>query len=354
MTQPSSVDPQRNDHVVDADATPVHRRRLFTAADAARVLCAVVAVMLLLSWLDADAISAHLRRANPFAISWLLVMSLVVVVVEAVRILPFLRTAKAGLWISVQLNLVAGFFGHFLPSAVGGDAYKVFFIRQRGYTVGQALAAVIIDRGTSFAIIVTCGLVYVLLAPLPQSTQAALTDALQQLQLLASNNIIGAMFAFTVLLAAAALFARKVIGRLKQMQQQLFATVGIAGRRVMAHVLFWSVVTWLARVVLFDAMLRSAGITLPLGTHILALTMIYVSLVLPISFGNIGVQESITVAVYSQFAAVPPEAAAAAAILMRAALWAVGLLGGAVWLARRGQWTAAQQHGDATSLDTSD
>ncbi len=50
--------------------------------------------------------------------------------------------------------LAGSFLSLFLPSNIGGDAYRVYYVRQRGYHTAHSLASVLADRLSGFVVLV--------------------------------------------------------------------------------------------------------------------------------------------------------------------------------------------------------
>ncbi len=60
--------------------------------------------------------------------------------------------------------LVAGFFSMFLPSNIGGDAYRVYAVAKKGSGAARSFASVLADRLTGFMAVVILGFVFCVIA----------------------------------------------------------------------------------------------------------------------------------------------------------------------------------------------
>ena len=64
----------------------------------------------------------------------------------------------------VAKYLISGFFGMFLPSNIGGDAYRVIAVARKGSGAARSFASVLADRLTGFIAVVILGFVFCVLA----------------------------------------------------------------------------------------------------------------------------------------------------------------------------------------------
>jgi uncharacterized membrane protein YbhN (UPF0104 family) len=97
---------------------------------------------------DLAAVFDALRRANiGFAV---LAFGLVVaaLVLGAFRWIPYLRGLgfEVPVGEAVRLSLIGGFFNAFLPTGIGGDAYKALRLTRGRRTLTDAFASVVLDR----------------------------------------------------------------------------------------------------------------------------------------------------------------------------------------------------------------
>ncbi len=97
---------------------------------------------------------------------------LVSVLVTAVRwwFLLRLQEIHISLWEAIRLTFLGNFFNMFMPSTVGGDAFKAYYIAKHTPRVGAVLVSIFVDRilgmteltllaGVSLAVVLAAGLV---------------------------------------------------------------------------------------------------------------------------------------------------------------------------------------------------
>lgn len=68
-----------------------------------------------------------------------------------------------GLWRLTRSYLIGTFFNLFLPSSIGGDAYRIYDVSKRSSRAAEGFASVFADRFTGFLAIAAWGLVFSLL-----------------------------------------------------------------------------------------------------------------------------------------------------------------------------------------------
>lgn len=65
-----------------------------------------------------------------------------------------------GLWRLTRSYLIGTFFNLFLPSSIGGDAYRIYDVSKRSSRAAEGFASVFADRFTGFLAIAAWGLVF--------------------------------------------------------------------------------------------------------------------------------------------------------------------------------------------------
>ena len=65
-----------------------------------------------------------------------------------------------GLWRLARSYLIGTFFNLFLPSSIGGDAYRIYDVSKRSSRAAEGFASVFADRFTGFLAIAAWGLVF--------------------------------------------------------------------------------------------------------------------------------------------------------------------------------------------------
>jgi glycosyltransferase 2 family protein len=232
---------------------------------------------------------------------------------------------------ALRLYLIGSFYGVVLPGVLGGDAVRVALCRARtGASLSPIIASVAIERGLGLwgvALIGTIGAFSI--APALRSTVGphvlwiALVLALcAPLALLVSLRCSG--------LALRLLRARVVRDWAPSLATSLEATVaqlrslpwGLTLKTLLVSTLFQS-----SEIFVFSYFGSLLGIEAPFAFYVFVVPLIYLSTVLPISLGGVGVREGVLVWMLAKIG-VPASAGVLLAFLAYLNRVAVALIGG--------------------------
>jgi hypothetical protein len=126
-----------------------------------------VAVSAGLMWLLYRRIDlAHVRetfaQTRPGPVVVLYVLLLLNTVINAFKWKQLLKANDSNVPLIdlVGSYLAGNFLSLFLPSNIGGDAYRVYYVRQRGHRTAHSLASVLADRLSGFVVLVAFAFVF--------------------------------------------------------------------------------------------------------------------------------------------------------------------------------------------------
>jgi uncharacterized protein (TIRG00374 family) len=250
-----------------------------------------------------------------FAWRWRVVLRAIGVIVPAADVL--------------RQYLIGMFFSNLLPTAVGGDAVKVYYLgRSAGYA--EAGASVLVDRILGFAWLAFIG------AGLAWSVPAG--SSLFELN---RALLTGFAAGFVVLLSAARLVAIERIapawirGRpwCDRVEKVLgFVRTGACRPAALAAGAVATIVYVTVITVLYQLFFRLAGVTPPaFAAVMLAVVSAGIFVNVPISVNGIGLREQLHYLLFSALG-VPKEVAVSVSLLMFAHMLLLSLLGWAAWL----------------------
>ena len=299
---------------------------------AAKVLISGGLLVFLVRSVDADSMLVALAQADPLLMLGVVALLFALIPVLALRwntIMAALQI-RVEYWRAFRVVLIGMFFNQLLPSAIGGDAYRVWALGKRGLPFSHVLNTVVLDRGV--ALIATLAVTAFGLSRIdeliPPGTARVLSMTLLAL-------VVGGVCAGMLLLFFAArmpdggLFSRYALLR---MIKKSAADVVLLVRNPKA----------LMFVVLVSVVLNistSASIWLiavALGKHPGLLDCIYVIptvmvfAMIPISVAGWGVREGGMVVALGLLG-IEPAAALATSLLFGASLVAIGIPGGVAW-----------------------
>lgn len=253
-------------------------------------------------------------QGGVFALRWHLMLRAVGMAQSAVSVLRIV-------WIGL-------FFNQVLPSSVGGDAVRIWYLRQSGVGLGDAFLGVMGER-----VIQVLGLSALIALGLP-GLHRMLPD--HPLPAVVAALVLAVLLAVSVLLSFDRLFRRwghwplvALLGRLAVMLRRLFAQplrwLLLLLLSILGHGLIVLSIYTLARGLGLDLGLGQALVLVPLA--------MFVTLI-PVSVAGWGVREGALAAGFG-LVGVPLEAAIVVSVLFGLAAVLQGLPGGALWVLGR-------------------
>jgi uncharacterized membrane protein YbhN (UPF0104 family) len=312
------------------------RRFFFLGAKAA------VSAVLLYLVLRGAGWHAVVQRLRDIDLVWLTVTVLILlaqVFIGALRWREIVQQCGIDLPIgrAWRLSMIGAFFNQTLPSTMGGDAARIWFLARGEGGWRTATYSVLIDRATGAAALATLVLVC-----LPWTLELV-RNPVGRLALLLIGA--GTLLAFLAFLALGALRQTRLART--WVTHHLTSAAAIAGRLVVSpraggEVAALSLLVHLMSVVAAWTIAKALAVPLDL-THALFLVppVILISMI-PISIAGWGVRENAMAAAFA-YAGLPQSDGLVVSLLFGAAFFLVGAIGGAVWVAtaeRARTWAA--------------
>ena len=233
---------------------------------------------------------------------------------------------------AVALTFVGLLFNQVLPTAVGGDAIRAWQLRAAGRGWGEAVTAVLLDRGSGVLVLAVLTAIAVVLEP-----SGAFAPLRGVLFAVAAAGIAGAG-----LLAAADRLAL-----LPARARKLLASSGVpAGARVVfatrlvLPAVAWSAVSHLLAALAVYWLGAALGLNAAIGPFVAATLCMLLAAMIPLSYAGWGIREVGAVWLFAKLA-IPAESALAISMLFGAALLVAALPGAAFWLAPSREQRAA-------------
>ncbi|WP_247497541.1 lysylphosphatidylglycerol synthase transmembrane domain-containing protein [Bradyrhizobium sp. 149] len=296
-----------------------------------KLLLSIAVPVYIARGLDLQQLRTHLVSVDPF----LFVLALALIFVQTFVLNGRWRLIMRALGVSLdwlagwRILMISLWFNQVLPSSVGGDAVRMWLLRQRGVQWPDAVKGVAADRFTALI-----GLIVLMVAGLP----FLMSRVSNQAAILAIGGLTLAGVAGTVVLLtldrlpkrltalpAIASFVR--FGTLVRFLLLQCERRGLLfGSALLIHLVTAVACYALARGVGAQLSLLDAGILIP---PVVLLTAV------PISISGWGVREGAMVACLG-LAGVPSEEALSVSLLLGAISVIVGLAGGVIWLVRSG------------------
>jgi len=229
----------------------------------------------------------------------------------------------------VRLYVIGGFFSLFLPTVVGGDAVRAAAAAQGSGRAGGIVASVLLDRSLGVLAMAGYAVLGILIAPEAASRLGA------SLRLRFST---GAVLAGVALVAVAALATAIFVRRSARLRKAARDARDVAANLARSPVVLLQAVA-LGFVVqglyilLWLVLARSTDLSLPGLTLLVAVPIVTLAAMLPVTLGGLGVREGAWLILLGG-SGIPPEQTLAFSLLFFATNLVTGLVGGVAFVAR--------------------
>lgn len=302
-----------------------------------KLLLSIAVLVYIARGLDLRQLRDHLVSVDPFLFGVALVLIFLQTFVLNGRWELIMRALGVSLdWLAGwRILMISLWFNQVLPSSVGGDAVRMWLLRQRGVQWSEAVKGVAADRFTALI-----GLIVLMVIGLPLLlSRVSNPAAILAIGGLTLAGVAGTVVLLTldrlpkrfIALPAIASFVRfGTLVRFLLLQSERRAP--LFGSALLIHLVTATACYTLARGVGAQLSVLDAGILIP---PVVLLTAV------PISISGWGVREGAMVACLG-LAGVPSEQALSVSLLLGAISVIIGVVGGVIWLAspERGSYSA--------------
>ena len=235
----------------------------------------------------------------------------------------------------VGLYLIGSFYNHFMPTSVGGDVVRSYELARKNCTLSDAFASVFVERYTGLAT-----LLLIVLAALPFDVRFYSDLRILALAIvLMVGFAIGSWMVFSPALVRLIQIRlhgqviRKVVSKVGHFQEALWRYKSHGGSLAMAFTV--SLLFYANAVFITYTGLLALGVEASLPRLFIAVPVMLMLFLLPISLGGVGLQEWAHTFVMG-ILGVPPIVGVSLGLLYRLRTILFGLVGGLVMLIRSG------------------
>ncbi len=192
---------------------------------------------------------------------------------------------------AARIFLVSSFVGGFLPAGVGGDAARAWALSQQTAQGSEALASVVVDRILGVLALVAIGV----------------AGAVAWAPIVGDVGSIGMAIAVIVVAVVVAFWADRIVRTLvpdrrhggpiaRRLLRLTDAMARYRGRGgVLVHVMIWSLVVQLLRILQAYLLGRGLGIAVPFRYYLLFMPIGLLMLLVPISVSGFGLPQGVIV-----------------------------------------------------------
>ncbi len=295
-----------------------------------KVIVSLGLITFLINQVDFKAIVNILKNVDITMIIYAMILLTIQVFIATTRWQFVLKCQKIMLDYKNTLQILWSglFFNQAMPSSVGGDVIRGYYLKKQGMTLGRATLGVLMDR--LFGMV---GLVLLVVASLPLLFEL-INDSIARSGVLfiALGISLALLFIF---------FTDKLPGNFSHLRViRGFYSLSQDGRHCIAEryngpiILVISILIHLISVIAVMIMAAGLGINVEWSGFLLIIPLVTLMMVVPISIAGWGVREGVMVVGFG-YLGVAPEAALALSILYGLLMLVVALPGGVVWALKR-------------------
>ncbi|HNR93080.1 MAG TPA: lysylphosphatidylglycerol synthase transmembrane domain-containing protein [Kiritimatiellia bacterium] len=239
-----------------------------------------------------------------------------------------------GLWRLARSYLIGTFFNLFLPSSIGGDAYRIYDVSKRSSRAAEGFASVFADRFTGFLAIAAWGLVFSLagIRRLPEPRIILIPAGVFALMMI----MVWMLLQQRLLLWGLRLFHLDRLAKLQEFVRRFLNSISTYRRNGVLLVKTLSISLAFQFMVIVIVWMMGLTLGLDIGMLPFAIFIPLITLIeaLPISIYGLGVRDGAYVFFFSQVG-VSREAALSLALLYVAITFVyAAVFGGAAFLTR--------------------
>lgn len=257
-----------------------------------------------------------------------------------------LRTQSVfiGFWAAVRLYFLGWFYNNFMPSSVGGDLVRAWYVTKHTSKTFEGVLSVFVDRIVGLvSTLLIAAFFYVIFL---RHIDAQISFGPGSLGFVTKYKEVFLWATGIVLLGFCLLLLRKqgrmLVGKawayvgvhgLKAMAKFKNATILYCSRPLVLVVAFWlTVLLQIMAITGFWLLGRSMGVDTSIKYYYVFFTLVWIVGAVPISIGGLVVMEGVLVFLFVQYAGVQEGTAWAIALSQRLVWWVVSLPGAVIHL----------------------
>ena len=247
-----------------------------------------------------------------------------------------------GIWVAVKLYFLGWFYNNFMPSSVGGDLVRAWYITKHTNKRFEAVLSVFADRAIGLLSTLIIAAFFYSLFLAGQGEKIRITAEGNSLSFFAHHRlailcfflVTGAVLCVLILLGRTRAILLRICsclyGRGREAATKLKSTITVYCRKPLTLLIVFILTVGAQIVVItgFWILGTSIGIDTSIKYYYVFFTLMWVVAALPVSIGGVVVMEGGLAYLFIHFAGVEPEAALALALCQRV-VWMVASVPGA-------------------------
>lgn len=302
------------------------RRTLLLLAKAA------ISILLLyfsLRWVNVSVLADRLKRFDPGWIGLALLLLTIQIALLAARWQKIATACGVSLAYApaLQLSFIATFFNQVLPSTVGGDGARIWFLGRKGGGWARATYSVLLDR-----IVGVFTLALIVIGCLPWTFELVHDAIARAALLLIGFGVVAGAFIFLLIGARfRQMFDRWALTRHLSAASRIAATMCRSPGSI-GYVLACSIAIHLLTITAAYCCIKAIAAPVSFPQVLFLMPPVLLVSTVPISIAGWGVRESSMIVAFA-YAGLAQSDGLTLSILFGAASFIVGVVGGIVWIA---------------------
>lgn len=301
-----------------------------------KIIISVGFMWFALTRVDFAALGGVFARANVALVAWSFVFSLTGTLIMVCRweILLKIFSKKLSFFELVPVYWVGLFFNLFLPSAVGGDAVKIYKLAKKHGHAVEFTTSVLMDRIIGLVSLTLLALINILVFKSPVNIKAA-ENIIYILSFILFSFFV---FIFSSRIVKKLTFARRILSflKLEKIVKNFYLSFNLY-RDHLGSLFGAAAVSLTANVIVafsFYFLALAVGTDVPLIFFFIVTPVIFLITVLPISISGLGLQDGAYIFFLGQIG-ISPTVAFSISILSHFIRYLTGLIGGAFFMLER-------------------
>lgn len=316
---------------------------------ALRIAVVTTAIIWAIIWLSREqrweSLKSYFAKLNPGIFVLTLIIFTFSHIIVSFRWWLLLRTQSIFIdfWAAVRLYFLGWFYNNFMPSSVGGDLIRAWYVTRHTEQKFKAVLSVFVDRAIGLASTLVITIFFYTLFVAGQGNKIKFERKKGILSAVAQYRSV-ILWIFLGIFAVFCMLLLHKRGRAILFRLWLFfyeKTQELTRKLIQAVIIYFSkpltilgafvltICMQLMAITSFWILGRNMGIELSVKYYYVCFTLMWVIAALPISIGGAGVMEVGLVYLFTQLGGIDPESALALALCQRF-IWMITSLPGAV------------------------
>ncbi|WP_419770592.1 MAG: lysylphosphatidylglycerol synthase transmembrane domain-containing protein [Candidatus Marinarcus sp.] len=285
-----------------------------------KYIIGIILFLYLFSLININELLLTFKKITLIELISIIFISFLLLLLQAFRLHMLIYNYVSSYKETIKLSFVSQFFSNFLPGGVAGDFYKINFLRKNKLSVSSGIAKIGIDRFSGLVVLLIFSTFYFLFNS---------NWFIQNLSI-EMNKVYWLLFFAILLPFIFFIFTNNFKDKIFKIYENIkIDLLKIEKTKLYAFVVL-NIIVFIVRLLKFQLIFWVLNYDFNFFDLILVAFVSQIAGMLPISIGGLGVVEVSLVFGLSLFN-VPEQTAFAFAILNRATIWIVSIVGGIYW-----------------------